>query len=337
MPSIQSFSPVMAAASPLLNQDRTAAEPTEFDDLLNSISKPENGSETMNKVLDDKKPTDTQAEETMIHADNLLALLMNGPTAAPTPTPIKPPQSDWQAPQPEVIERTLPPSLELVAHSLDSQMKALVKPMLSSTPQPLVNPGSMAPPPLTLESDMFQVIQSTDQEVSLIEPPNYVLPHGPQAFKELEATSASRETLVQSHVPTPFGHEGWDKAISQRVTWLLQDQLKSATVTVNPRHLGPIQIQIQMDNQQINVQFFAGLPEVRQALQDAIPVLKNMLGESGLQLGQSDVSDHQNHSKDQANEPKARRQTLATEETVNNTQPLTTPYKMGSGLLNTFA
>lgn len=92
-------------------------------------------------------------------------------------------------------------------------------------------------------------------------------------------------------VAPSLNQSGWDQAISQRVVWMANQQMKSATLNINPEHLGPIQIQVQIDNhQQANVQFIAIHPEVRQALQNAIPVLSNMLEQSGIQLGHSDVS-----------------------------------------------
>ena len=48
--------------------------------------------------------------------------------------------------------------------------------------------------------------------------------------------------------------------------------------------------QAKMENsQQVSVQFFSAQPEVRLALQNSMPMLSQMLDQTGIQLGQSDV------------------------------------------------
>ncbi len=113
---------------------------------------------------------------------------------------------------------------------------------------------------------------------------------GHSVASSLPAIQAPTSTPVY-HIASTFNQTGWDQAISQRVVWMANQQLQSASLTINPEHLGPIQIQVQIDNQQLaNVQFIALQPEVRAALQNAIPLLSDMLEQSGIQLGQSDVS-----------------------------------------------
>lgn len=118
----------------------------------------------------------------------------------------------------------------------------------------------------------------------------------PTAAQPNTVSSASPTTPTVATTPTyqvapSLNQSGWDQAISQRVVWMANQQLQNATITINPEHLGPIQVQVQIDNQQqASVQFISAQPEVRQALQNAIPVLSNMLEQSGIQLGHSDVS-----------------------------------------------
>ena len=103
-------------------------------------------------------------------------------------------------------------------------------------------------------------------------------------------SAAHAAAPVQHQILTGFGNRGWDQAVSQRVLWLAQDQLQQASLTLNPPHLGPVQVTVQIDNQQAMVQFVSNQPEVRQALQDAMPVLREMFGQAGITLGQADVS-----------------------------------------------
>jgi flagellar hook-length control protein FliK len=110
----------------------------------------------------------------------------------------------------------------------------------------------------------------------------------PSGNSAVESTATSAPT-VRHEILTGFGQRGWDQAISQRVLWLAQDQLQQASLTLNPPHLGPIQVTVQIENQQAMVQFVSAQPEVRQALQDSIPVLREMFGQAGIELGQTDI------------------------------------------------
>lgn len=131
-----------------------------------------------------------------------------------------------------------------------------------------------------------------------------------------------------------MGQRGWDQAVSQQVSWLVRDQLQSASLSLNPPHLGPIQVTLQLDQQQATVQFVSAAPEVRQALQDALPALRAMLGEAGIALGQADVGSRQPERERPAFQRPNRRSDAAEDESV---EALMQPRAQGSGLVNLFA
>lgn len=139
---------------------------------------------------------------------------------------------------------------------------------------------------------------------------------------------------VARHVATPLGQRGWDQAVSQQVSWLVRDQLQSASLSLNPPHLGPIQVTLQLDQQQATVQFVAAAPEVRQALQDALPTLRAMLGEAGISLGQADVGSRQPERERAAPQRSARGAPAAEDEPL---EALAQPRAQGGGLVNLFA
>lgn len=129
----------------------------------------------------------------------------------------------------------------------------------------------------------------------------------------------------------------WDQAISQRIVWMVQNKLQTASLTVNPAHLGPVQVLMQIDNQQATVQFVSAQAEVREALQNALPLLTDMLKQSGIQLGHADVSSHNKNSDSRqspnSNQSKANRNSMetSTTEPVIDTRHAT---DTGQGLIN---
>jgi flagellar hook-length control protein FliK len=129
----------------------------------------------------------------------------------------------------------------------------------------------------------------------------------------------------------------WDQAISQRIVWMVQNKLQTASLTVNPAHLGPVQVLMQIDNQQATVQFVSAQAEVREALQNALPLLTDMLKQSGIQLGHADVSSHNKNSDSRqspnSNQSKTNRNSIetSTAEPVIDTRHAT---GTGQGLIN---
>jgi flagellar hook-length control protein FliK len=86
------------------------------------------------------------------------------------------------------------------------------------------------------------------------------------------------------------GTDDWGQALGQKITWMVQGAQQTATLTLNPPDLGPMQVVVHVNNNQATANFTAHQPEVRHALEAAMPRLREMLNESGIQLGQSNVS-----------------------------------------------
>lgn len=94
-------------------------------------------------------------------------------------------------------------------------------------------------------------------------------------------------------VETPVGQGNWDRALSERVQWLAGQGVQRAQITLNPAHLGPMEVRIQVQNDQATVHFTSAHAVVRDALEAALPRLREMLGASGVELVNVDVSSGQ--------------------------------------------
>lgn len=90
----------------------------------------------------------------------------------------------------------------------------------------------------------------------------------------------------------PMQQANWGGAVAERVVWMTNANIQEAEIQLNPRELGPIGIKVTLNNDQTNVSFVAQNATTREALEAALPRLREMLNENGLQLGQSDVSQH---------------------------------------------
>lgn len=97
---------------------------------------------------------------------------------------------------------------------------------------------------------------------------------------------------AQMSIAMPLQQSGWDQAMGERVVWMARSDIQQAQIQLNPRELGPIEIKISVQNDQTHVNFVAHHATTRDAIEAALPRLREMLGEQGLNLGQADVSQH---------------------------------------------
>ncbi len=106
------------------------------------------------------------------------------------------------------------------------------------------------------------------------------------ALNAVQAAAPQTQEKLTPRVGTP----AWDQALGQKVVWMVAGEQQSASLTLNPPDLGPLQVVLNVSNSQANATFISAQPEVRQALESALPKLREMLGEAGIQLGQASVN-----------------------------------------------
>lgn len=85
------------------------------------------------------------------------------------------------------------------------------------------------------------------------------------------------------------GTTAWNQQVSQKIVWMVAGEQQSASLTLNPPDLGPLQVVLSISNDQTSVAFSSNQLEVRQALENALPRLREMMGESGIALGNATV------------------------------------------------
>ncbi|MCW9058328.1 MAG: flagellar hook-length control protein FliK [Gammaproteobacteria bacterium] len=161
---------------------------------------------------------------------------------------------------------------------------------------------------------------------------------GPQTVTSPQAPAA---TLPATTVAVPLGQAGWDRALGEQVQWMVGNRLQGAEIRLNPAHLGPMEVRIQMQNDQANITFTAQHGVAREALEAAIPRLREMLGESGLQLNQVTVSDQslaeQRRQDAQAFQAHGGARPAAGQAEEEPTSVTVTPLREGSGSIDYFA
>ncbi|HEY0064637.1 MAG TPA: flagellar hook-length control protein FliK [Telluria sp.] len=105
------------------------------------------------------------------------------------------------------------------------------------------------------------------------------------------ALAQAASGVATDKIAARVGSEGWDQQVGQKIVWMVAGKEQSASLTLNPPDMGPMQVVLSVNNDQATVTFSAAQPEVRQALEDALPKLREMMSESGIALGNASVND----------------------------------------------
>lgn len=107
----------------------------------------------------------------------------------------------------------------------------------------------------------------------------------PAVMEAVQAAAAAAEGLSAR-----VGTEAWENQVGQKVVYMVGSEEQTASLTLNPPDLGPLQVVLSVTNDQASVTFSANQEEVRQALENALPRLREMMGESGIALGNATVN-----------------------------------------------
>jgi flagellar hook-length control protein FliK len=106
------------------------------------------------------------------------------------------------------------------------------------------------------------------------------------ALQNAQATGSAPTDRLSARVGTP----AWDNQVGQKVIWMVGGEEQSATLELNPPDLGPVQVVLNVSNDMASVSFSSQQLEVRQALENALPRLREMMSESGIALGNASVN-----------------------------------------------
>ncbi len=114
------------------------------------------------------------------------------------------------------------------------------------------------------------------------------VPESPLAATE----SMSPQSLTGTRViNVPVAQQGWGNAVSDRVLWLINENVSAAKLQLNPPELGPIDVRIAIERDGASIHFTSQHALVREALDAALPRLRDALGEQGLTLLNVNVSE----------------------------------------------
>jgi flagellar hook-length control protein FliK len=111
-----------------------------------------------------------------------------------------------------------------------------------------------------------------------------------QTLAQLGAASHFSRDTNMAELKAPVGSPAWNEELGGHLTWMSHRGLESGSLRVSPEHLGPVEVQISVQNGDASVWFGASHPDTRAALEQALPRLREMFANQGLTLTDSGVS-----------------------------------------------
>ncbi|MBL4607640.1 MAG: flagellar hook-length control protein FliK [Pseudomonadales bacterium] len=144
---------------------------------------------------------------------------------------------------------------------------------------------------LNTESAKADIKSSTAEnlsasEMSLKEAKSGVATKGLDFSKALSAEkSPLRETIE-----LPVSHKNWGEALAEKTALLVGQRGGFARLNLVPHNLGPLEIRVHLQGDSSSVEFIAVNPATKEAIESAIPKLREMFESGGLNLGDVNVN-----------------------------------------------
>lgn len=104
-------------------------------------------------------------------------------------------------------------------------------------------------------------------------------------------------------ISTPVTQPAWGDELGQKITWMATQRNQSAELHLNPPQLGPLEVSLKMNGDQATALFTSPHAAVREAIEQALPRLREILADNGIMLNNAMVSD-QSTKNNQDNAPR---------------------------------
>ncbi|ADE10833.1 flagellar hook-length control protein FliK [Sideroxydans lithotrophicus] len=147
---------------------------------------------------------------------------------------------------------------------------------------------------------------------------------------------------VQVAINTPVAQDRWSDEFSQKITWLASSNKdQTAELHLNPPQLGPLDVVIKVSGDQATALFTSPHAAVRDAIEQAMPKLRDMLADNGIMLGNATVSDQAPRDQGQSSNapyvPAVTNNDVRDTSVARNSAPRVSQISRHNGIVDTFA
>ncbi len=265
-----------------------------------------------------------------------LAVPPTPPTPTTPPMPV-PPVPSVARPLPSRSPSLAPspspsaPVVGIAAAAEGQDSLSLLRPL-----EPMVSVQTLVPVDTAQRRDLPQI---NTVQVGQAAPHTALAQIAPPVATDPASAALAPET--SESISTPVRDPSWGERISERVLMMSGGQSKTADIRLTPAELGPVRVQVSVDDGITNVTIHAQQAVTREALEQALPRLRDMFAENNLSLGEANVGDQGVAEGNRDQNSQARSTDLSTGEHANDVIDDEAPPRQkvvaSSGLVDTFA
>ena len=204
---------------------------------------------------------------------------------------------------PQPVQEVHTPAAEAASIGADTVKSAITKPVIrdlpgkpidtsaaKDTPASAIGKANVAP--LDIKQIEIKGIPTTagNQPASPLTP-NLAMLHTQNLPGSIPSVVSGSPNLSQQSIYSPLGNSGWANEFSQKISWMSTGQQQTAELHLNPPDLGPLNVVLKISDNQATVAFTSPHSAVREAVENAMPKLREILADNGITLGNTTVSD----------------------------------------------
>jgi len=126
--------------------------------------------------------------------------------------------------------------------------------------------------------------------------------HSAAGFAHSQAAGTSAlPSALELPVEIRLGTTGWRDEVGQKLTWMFSNNRQQADLILTPPQLGRIEVTLSLDGNQASASFASPHVAVREALENSMTRLREILAEAGVTLGQTHVGSESRRDSDPMN------------------------------------
>jgi flagellar hook-length control protein FliK len=169
-----------------------------------------------------------------------------------------------------------------VASTSRAQLAAPSTP--ADTPAPLQLAAAKSPPKVDVASAIAELASAPS--------PSTRNAHGAlDMVAPAIAPPAQSNALRVDTIATPVASPGWHAEAAQKIAQVVITGNERAELKLSPPSLGPLEVRVDLKADNASVVIIAPHPETRDAIQQTLPQLRELLAGHGITLGQATVQD----------------------------------------------
>lgn len=157
----------------------------------------------------------------------------------------------------------------------------------------------------------------------------------------MNGLAGNQAAVATQNVATPLSNPAWGDDFSQKISWLVTQKSQVAELHLNPPNLGPLDVVLKISDNQATALFASPHAAVREAVESALPKLRELLADNGIMLSNATVGDQSPRDRG-ADEFAGRNESSSAGSSADNTTETAaslseSPVRRHNGMVDTFA